>query len=349
MFHFIVLFFFLFFEGACWGQEAVPAPPNQNANLKIGMIGNFIGHAGTNIPDPGNKFDFSEGELNLQAAIDPYANGTFVVTFPSQGSVGIEEAYLTTTALPWTLQAKVGKFHTHFGKLNKMHRDAFPFIDLPLMLSHLFNGDQWSDTGGSLSGLIPNRWDHFLELDLQVLNGNVGSSFNNGQTRDLAYLAHLDSFHELNENSALDWGLSGANGVNDPAGQFRTVLEGLDITYKWKRPVTGTYRSFGWITEFFGSQKGTGSTVVYSKGLYSFAEYQFAQRWSAGGRYDYAEQIDDNNQFETAESAIVTFKPSEFQSLRAQYKHTFRSNSLPGDEVLFQWLFLIGAHPAHAY
>jgi hypothetical protein len=346
---FILIFFLVILEGTCLGEETASMPPNPNANLKIGMIGNFVGQAGTNLPDPGTKFDFSEGELNLLAAIDPYTNGTFVVSFPSQGNAGIEEGYLTTTALPWTLQAKVGKFHTHFGKLNKMHRDAFPFIDLPLMLSHLFNQDQWSDTGGSVSGLIPNPWDHFLELDLQVLNGNTGGSFNNGQTKDLAYLLHLDSFHELNESSAFDWGLSGATGVNDPAGQFRTVLEGLDLTYKWKRPVTGTYRSFGWLTELFASQKETISERVNSKGLYSFAEYQFAQRWFAGVRYDYAEPIDSTQQLESAESAILTFKPSEFQSIRTQYKHTYRSESQPSDEVLFQWLFLIGAHPAHTY
>jgi hypothetical protein len=323
--------------------------PNPNANLKIGIIGNFVGHTGTNLPDPGNKFDFTEGELNLMAPIDPYANGTFIISFPSQGNPGVEEGYLTTTALPWTLQAKVGKFHTHFGKLNKMHRDAFPFIDLPLMLSHLFNQDQWSDSGGSLSGLIPNSWNQFLELDLQVLNGNSGGSFNNGQSKDLAYLLHLDSFHELDESSAIDWGLSGATGMNDSSGQLRTVLEGFDLTYKWKRPVTGSYRSFGWITEGFSSQKETLSGKADSIGLYSFAEFQLAQRWFAGFRYDYAEPIDSSQQLETAESAILTFKPSEFQTIRAQYKHACHGETPASDEIMFQWLFLIGAHPAHNY
>jgi hypothetical protein len=83
--------------------------------------------------------------------------------------------------------------------------------------------------------------------------------------------------------------------------------------------------------------------------MYSFAEYQLAQRWFAGVRYDYAERIMDSDQFENAESAILTFKPTEFQSLRTQYKHTYRSDDQPSHEILFQWLFLIGAHPAHTY
>ncbi|MBI1824466.1 MAG: hypothetical protein HYR80_10195 [Nitrospirae bacterium] len=348
MLRLIILFLFLF-DGVSFGQEPASMPQNPNANLKIGMIGNFVGHAGANLPDPGNKLDFSEGELNLLAAIDPYTNGTFVISFPSQGNAGVEEGYLTTTALPWTLQAKVGKFHTHFGKVNKMHRDAFPFVDLPIMLSHLFNGDQWSDSGGSLSGLIPNPWNQFLELDIQILNGNTEGSFNNGQSKDLAYLLHLDSFHELDESSAIDWGLSGATGVNDPDGQFRTTLESFDLTYKWKRPVTGTYRSFGWVTEWFASQKESLTETVKSVGIYTFAEVQLSQRWFAGARYDYAEPIDSSQKLETAESAILTFKPSEFQSIRMQYKHTYHGEREPGDEVLFQWLFLIGAHPAHTY
>ncbi len=349
MFRLFFILFFLVLEGIGQGQETTPMVVNPNANLKVGMIGNFIGHAGSNLSDPGNKFDFSEGELNLLAAIDPYANGTFVLTFPSHDSAGIEEAYLTTTSLPWTLQAKVGKFHTHFGKLNKLHRDAFPFIDLPLMLSHLFNNDQWSDSGISVSGLIPNPENRFLELDLQVLNGNVGASFNNGQTKDLVYLLHFDSFHDLSESSSLYWGVSGATGTNDPAGQYRTVLEGLDLTYKWKKPISGTYRSFGWTTEFFASQRGALINTVKSKGFYSFAEVQFAQRWFAGARYDYGEQIVNSDQFENAESIILTFKPTEFQTLRSQVKHTFRSDDQPGHEILFQWLFLIGAHPAHSF
>ncbi|MHB8481352.1 MAG: hypothetical protein ACYDBV_01240 [Nitrospiria bacterium] len=343
------IFFILVLEAIGHGQEITPMIANPNANLKIGMVGNFIGHAGTNLPDPGNKFDFSEGELNLLTSIDPYANGTFVLTFPSQGGAEVEEAYVTTTSLPWTLQVKAGKFHTHFGKLNKLHPDGFPFVDLPLMLSHLFNKDQWIDSGVSLSGLIPNRWSQFLELDFQVLNGNVGGSFNNGQTRDLAYLVHLDSFQDLSESTSLDWGISGATGVNDPAGQYRTALEGLDFSLKWKPPIRSTYQSFSWLTEFFASQRESLITTVDSKGLYSFAEYQLALRWFAGARYDYAEQIMDSSQFENAESVILTFKPTEFQSIRTQYKHTYRSYDQASHEILLQWLFLIGAHPAHSF
>ena len=78
-------------------------------NPDISMIGDFIGSAGHNPVNPTSSLQMHESELGVQAIIDPYARGDFFLSFGEQG-VNLEEGYITLTALPAGLVAKVGKF-----------------------------------------------------------------------------------------------------------------------------------------------------------------------------------------------------------------------------------------------
>jgi hypothetical protein len=46
---------------------------------------------------------------------------------------------------------------------------------------------------------------------------------------------------------------------------------------------------------------------------------------------------------------LVTYWPSEFSQIRAQYRHTSYGEGIKANEVLFQLLFSIGAHGAHTF
>ena len=46
---------------------------------------------------------------------------------------------------------------------------------------------------------------------------------------------------------------------------------------------------------------------------------------------------------------IVTFWPSEFSQIRGQYRYTDYAEGQKGNELLFQFLFSIGAHGAHTF
>jgi hypothetical protein len=48
-------------------------------------------------------------------------------------------------------------------------------------------------------------------------------------------------------------------------------------------------------------------------------------------------------------SWLVTFWPSEFSQMRGQYRRTRYAESETAHEVLFQFLFSIGAHGAHVF
>ena len=45
----------------------------------------------------------------------------------------------------------------------------------------------------------------------------------------------------------------------------------------------------------------------------------------------------------------LTWWPSEFSQVRGQYRHVRYADGIKGNELLFQFLFSIGAHGAHPF
>jgi hypothetical protein len=100
-------------------------------------------------------------------------------------------------------------------------------------------------------------------------------------------------------------------------------------------------------------QRDVDEQAVCAVGLYSAPEYQFAQRWSTGLRYDYAQSPDDPGRRTNAFSVYLTFMQSEYCYWRVGYQlsHTnFEVNDSDIDHTIFLQLdFTIGPHPAHKY
>ena len=83
--------------------------------------------------------------------------------------------------------------------------------------------------------------------------------------------------------------------------------------------------------------------------MYASGEYQFAQRWFAGARYDYSQRPLDSSLADKGGAATLTFWPSEFSQVRGQYRRTNYADGPTANEFLFQFLFSIGAHGAHVF
>ena len=83
--------------------------------------------------------------------------------------------------------------------------------------------------------------------------------------------------------------------------------------------------------------------------MYVSGEYQFAQRWFAGGRYDQSQRATDSQLTDRAGSLVMTYWPSEFSQIRGQYRRTRYGEGVTANELLFQFLFAIGAHGAHSF
>ena len=95
--------------------------------------------AGAHDPNQ-NGFTLQQAELSLSGAVDPYFTGeTHIVA--TTGGLELEEAFLTTTSLPFGLQVEAGYFLTEFGLLNPLHAHAWDWMDQPVVLSRFFGPD----------------------------------------------------------------------------------------------------------------------------------------------------------------------------------------------------------------
>jgi hypothetical protein len=328
-------------------QTAPPAGASKAFNPDISAIGNFVGAAGESPGGGEPSLNMQEAELSFQAVVDPYARADFFVTL-SPDEVALEEGYITFPTLPGGFLTKVGKMRDAFGKTNGQHPHTLPFLDRPLVSKNLTGGeDGLADAGISVARLIPNPW-LFLEATGQVYQGN-SEVFKAPTRSDLAYVGHLRAYQDLGESTNIDLGGSIAYGHNGVTEDATTRLLGVDATLRWKPLRRSIYTHFlarGEVTWSRREQPDAASAV----GGYGFLEYQFGRRWTAGVRYDNSERADAPGLRDTGGSFILTYRPSEFSLVRAQYRRTsFADTDRPADELLFQFLFAIGAHGAHPF
>ncbi|HET7218556.1 MAG TPA: TonB-dependent receptor [Vicinamibacterales bacterium] len=316
-------------------------------NPDIAVIGNFLGAVGENEINPSPAFALDEAEATFQAIVDPYARADFFLSFSPEG-VEIEEGFLTLTSLPGGLLAKVGKFKEQVGKVNTLHPHSLPWVDNPLMVDNLFGGSEGlSDSGISVSKLILNPWV-FLEATGEIYKGDSGI-FTSHTRSDISWVGRLRGYRDVTEATNVDIGASFTSGSNELGSDFKTQLYGIDATVRYRPLRRAIYRRFQGRTELFWSRRDQELENVHAFGMYASGEYQFARRWFAGARYDWSERAYDASLVDKGPSFLVTYWPSEFSQIRGQYRRTRYAERSTANEVLFQFLFSIGAHGAHVF
>jgi hypothetical protein len=340
-------------------QASTPPPQPQSAprsapttNPDISAIGDFRA-AYTSEGKRNVDLYFNQLEMQVTSVVDPYARANFLFSFGKDSingdfSAGLEEATLTSLDLPYQLQATVGKFKPHFTKVNTLHPHAFSFVDFPTMLEHFFSNEGLFMEGLAASWLIPNPYDFYQELDVEVGRSETNHALVQGGGNDLTYVGHLKNFFELTDNATLEVGLSGLSGVNSQ--QLATTMGAFDLTYKWKPVQFNTDQSFTWQTEALLSKaKLSASQTVQSYGAYSFIEYQVQKRSFVGGRFDYSALPASKSMEDRSASLLFRFQPTEFQILALEFTHTNRSYGADVNQVVLRSIFAIGTHGAHAY
>ena len=344
------------------GAEPLSAPSGhifQSMNPNISILGDFIGHYTS---EEGGDFDdqflFREVELGFSAAVDPYARADFFIGLgqeeDGEWEVGLEEGYVTFLSIPWGLQPRLGRFKSTFGKANPVHAHALPWVEYPLVIQNYFGDEGLSGDGVGLNWLVPNPWDKFIEFSYELTN-NDNVMFAGNASDDLLHMLHLKNFFDLSDASTLELGLSYATAPNnDGHGGSRTDVAGVDLTFRWRPPRSGLYKSFLWQTEYMSASAELPGEEEDSWGLYSALDFQFERRWTVGTRYDYSEMPYDSDLEEKAYSGFLTFIQSEFLYWRLAYRHTERNFSTliderDADEIFLQMNFGLGPHRAHKY
>jgi hypothetical protein len=331
-----------------------PAPPSAAVNPTffnpaIAVIGNFLASAGHNPVQPSPAFQVEESELSLQAVVDPYARADFFLSFSNSG-VEVEEAFVTFLTLPWQTQLKGGKFRVQFGKVNTMHLHRLPWVDEPLPIDDiLLSPDAWAGEGISISKLIPLPGDTFSELYVQILDGTSDVLFIAPEKSDLTYDVQYRAYRDFGDDHNLEMGASYAYGHNGTSTTNTTNLENVHLVYRW-RPLLGRpYRSFILRSEYFWSQREQPDGTQNAQGFFVGGDYQLGRRWFTGARYEFSDHATNAALRDNGVAVTLTFLPSEFSLLRAEYRYREYAPGIKANEGFLQIQFAIGAHGAHVF
>jgi hypothetical protein len=366
-------------------QEAAAAQPRLGGaggaaakvlNPDISVIGDFVGGAGNAANRPTPSLEMHESEVGFQEVIDPYARADFFISFGEKG-VDLEEGFLTFTSLPAGLQLKVGKMRAAFGKVNTLHNHVLPWTDRPLVSQNLMGGEEGiNDAGLSLSRILPAPGGLFMEGTAQVYRGDSEGVFQARRRSDLATIGHLRIYKDISDSTNVDVGGSFARGRTPFGGNGWNQLYGFDGTLRWKPLQRSIYQSFVARTELVWARTvigldnpipglSSGSITRTPFGFYASGDYQVGRRWFVGGRFDrsqrgaclptFPETTSACNYLpgellrDTGGSLVLTYWPSEFSQIRGQLRRTRYGEGLTANEVLFQFMFSMGAHGAHPF
>jgi len=331
-------------------------------------------------------FSIGESELVIEANIDNQFHGWTTVALENEGGetvVAVEEAYINTLALPQGLALKFGRFFSDVGYQNHQHAHAWEFADAPLVY-RAFLGNQLGDDGLQLRWVAPT--DVFIELGGEALRGDGFPAGDGGKDDIGAWTAFAHVGGDIGDSQSWRLGLWHFDGKAEDrrsgedietAFTGKSRISGLDLVYKWAPQGNPSLRNLVLQAELMRRSEdgtvvsdpdGAADSSAYDGdqlGWYAQAVYQFMPRWRVGLRYDRlrADNTLDNpvagSSLETLArdgedpqrvSAMVDFSNSEFSRLRLQYnRDESRGGDEADDQVLVQYIYSLGSHPAHQF
>ena len=301
-----------------------------------------------------DRFSLREVEIDLRAAVDPYAKAALIVAFeeeePGNYAVHVEEAYLTLETLPWNLRGKIGRFRTAFGIVNKLHTHDLPQPNYPVPVRAYLGSHGDAQTGGHLSWLAPEFLGFTPEVTLEVLNGENSRLLAGADAKDPAFIGRFQLFRDIGPGSFFQLGTSHLVGETSRHGNDLTWLAGLDALYKWRDPGKGEYRSFVAQSELFMLSRDTGEETIDALGAYAYAQFQPARRWFFGVKGDWAESPEHEGDEAWSVGAYVSYYTTEFLRFRLGFEHLDsddRDEALNSLFLQITWVF--GSHPAEPY
>jgi hypothetical protein len=289
---------------------------------------------------------FEELEVGIQAVVDPYARADLFIAF-GPDEIAVEEAYLTSLALPWGLGARAGQLFSPFGRLNPLHPHAWEFPEAPLARGRLLAEEVLAGPGLEVGWLAPLPW--FAELKL------AGQSTAPGEEDEarLTGVARLLQYASLSETTTVGLGFSGA--LREDGADVSRLLGGADVYLRWRPLTSRAYLALQ--AELFARRFRGGATGAEGgppggtdTGWYAQAFWRQGARLGAGVRYEEAPAGGEAEPgTERRASALGTWFLSEFQRVRLQVAYDRLPGGRDGLEALVHLEFGIGAHGAHPF
>ncbi|MEO6264136.1 MAG: hypothetical protein ABIO58_04105 [Luteimonas sp.] len=331
---------------------------NSNDYVRVGFP--LVGEGGPGV----NGFSLGESEIAMATNIDDKFYGQLTLAVGSEDGLGIEEAFIDTTALPAGFSLRMGRFFSNIGYLNTHHTHTDNFFDRPLPYQ-AFLGGQYGDDGVQLRWVAPTAM--FLEVGGELLRGqnfpSGGAQHGGVGTRTL--FAHVggDVGIETSWLAGVSMLKTKAAGAADGFSGDGTLYI-ADGTLKWA-PQGNT--KDGGITvrgEYFlddrdgvfADPEAPELTTLWNgqrRGAYLEGVYRLNRRWDIGYRYDRL-WADDSGPLASdfdpfRHSAELTWRNSEFSLVRLQLSHDKPNPDDSDNAVTVQYQISLGAHGAHKF
>ena len=323
--------------------------------------------------------DPGEVEAVFDAYLNPYASGTFVLTFGTDGAA-IEEGYFQLLrGLPLGLALKGGQYRVPFGKLNPLHPHAYPFAERFRVLSSYLPGEEsLNETGVEISGRIPAPGDFSLTGYADWLQGDtfrvaraasgaandpLVSGDDDAEAPRAAGLARLAGFAGLGDRSGLEVGVSAVTGINNVAADARTSVYGADAKAKLFRNDTSYIVLQGEFLHQELDAAGWDSTAAAyttdrrnASGGYFYADYNFKLRYNVGGGYEHYQRPVAGTPWDDAFKVWAGLSlMEETTAFRIDFDH-YMPGSAPGspepdaiNTITLRAIFSMGPHKAHQF
>ena len=380
-------------QAAAPASDAVAAEPSAaptsasafNPAISVILNGGYASHslnpdnyvrsgfplAGGAGPGP-QGLSLGESEIAISANIDEKFYGQLTLTAESekgQDHIGVEEAFIDTTALPAGFNLRAGRFYSNIGYLNSHHTHTDKFYDRPLAYQ-AFLGNQYNDDGVQLRWLAPTPF--FLEFGTEAFAGNNFPSGGGGHQGVGVYTAFVHAGADIGSDASWLAGVSMLHSktmLADDGFSGNDRLYIADGTLKWAPQ--GNFKDGGVTVrgEYFVDDRkglytapavpGPGQSAFdqpwngQRRGAYIEGIYRINRSWEAGYRYDrlwadrsgpYASAFDPSRN-----SVMLTWLNSEFSLVRLQFSRD-QPNPFNADNVFtLQYQVSLGAHGAHKF
>ena len=191
-------------------------------------------------------------------------------------------------------------------------------------------------------------------------NGDAHDHDDNGDDDDNG---HMPSFARHDDDDDDNGDDDDDDFIGALAGEFHSTLMNAHFEFDWRPPLYSLEHSFGFLAELFHSRVERHDGTLSQMGGYALTQYALNANFAIGARLDLVncpgfynslcanlgveegetlgiDELEDRHEW--AISPIISISPSPFLTLRAQYKHTYRSYAEDSQEFLLQALFIIG-------
>lgn len=341
----------------------------------ISAVGDLIGDLSpdASTQEDGARFGIREIEIALQAAVDPYFRGDVFLGFSDAEGVHIEQAFMTTTAVPG-LELRVGRLLMPVGKQNTTHRHDLHTIEYPWVIQRFLGEEGLKGTGLSVSRIFA-PFGFYQELLVTAVD-RVGEAPEDLITEEpvnagldgLGFSARLRNYWDLSEAANLEISATALTGRVEQPFDFglpdinaiatRQRLYGADVTFRWRPLQQGLYRSFIAQGEVYQQSNERNDDPAFEgpnrdfAGAYGFARWQLTRRWFVAARYDWLEDPELGGETLSAASGYLQWFPSEFSKFTAAFERLMPAASVgleATNRFLLQASFSIGPHKPHPF